>query len=305
MKKYKIFSLITVLLAGIIIFSCKTKFATTSANYTAVASNESFERGKVLAFSICAGCHYDRKVNKFIGTQLHDIPGIAGKVYSANLTRSRSNGITPHYSDAELRHLLKTGVARDGRFLSYMLRPNMAESDIDALIVYFRSNDPAVSAADTTVGLTHFTFIGKAYMNMKAKPLPYKAGVKLPSMNDKVAMGYYLVDNLACFHCHSKSLTKLNDEFPDQTKGYLAGGIKLKGEQGTEITASNITPDKSTGIGNYTMEQFRAALRDGHAPDRELKPPMPKFKLLKEQEIDAIYAYLQTVPAKYHVVKKI
>ncbi len=286
-----------------IIISCKSQFATTKTSYTAVASPAAFERGKVLAYSICGGCHYNRSVNKFIGTQIEDIPSIAGKVYSANLTHSKAHGIAPEYSDAEIRHLLKTGVAKDGRFLSYMLRPNMADEDINAIIVYLRSDDPAVSAADTTVGLTHLTFIGKTFMNLNAKPAPYRANVKLPVASDKIATGYYLVDNLGCFHCHSKNLTKLNFEYPDKTKGYLAGGIKLKGMNGIEIKASNITPDKLTGIGNYTQEQFRKALIAGQAPYRKLKPPMPKFTMLKESEIDAIYAYLQTVPAKYNIVK--
>lgn len=287
-----------------IIISCRTKFDTAKASYTAVSTPAAFERGKELAFAICAGCHYDRRVNRFIGKQIEDVPGIAGKVYSANLTHSKTNGVTVHYTDAEIRHLIKTGVARDGRFLSYMLRPNMAEEDINAIIVYLRSDDPALKAADTTVGVTHFTFVGKIYMNMHANPVPYKQDVKLPAENDPVAMGYYLVDNLGCFHCHSGSLTKLNSLNPDQTPGYLAGGIKLKGLQGSEIRASNITPDKNTGIGNYTKEQFRAAVAEGRAPGRELKPPMPKFSMLKTQEIDAIYAYLQTVPAEQHRVKR-
>ena len=291
-----------VMVAAVIVISCKAKFDATKASYTVSQSPAGFERGKELAFSICAGCHYDHSVNKFIGTQIHDVPGIAGKVYSANLTQSKSNGVISHYSDAEIGYLLKTGIARDGRYLSYMLRPNLAESDIKALIVYFRSADPAVSAADTTVGKTDLTFIGKAFMNIKAKPIPYKSNVKIP--DSQVDLGYYLVDNLGCFHCHSASLTKLNYLQPDQTKGYLAGGMKLKGEHEMSIKASNITPDKSTGIGDYTREDFRKALADGQAPDRHLKAPMPKFTMLKDAEIDAIYAYLQTVPAKYHVVKR-
>ena len=302
MKRYKWLIGITIGVTAIIL-SCRTHFDTTKVQYTVFKSPEAFERGKELTFSICAGCHYDHSVNKFIGTQIRDVPDIAGKVYSANLTHSKKNGITPRYSDAEIRYLLKTGIARDGRYLSYMLRPNLAEEDINAIIVYLRSDDPAVSAADTTVGITHFTFIGKAYMNAAAKPLAYKTGVKLPSANDQVGMGYYLVDNLGCFHCHSKSLTKLNYLSPDQTPGYLAGGMKLKGENDTEIKASNITPDKNAGIGNYTKEQFRKALTDGEAPNRKLKPPMPKFNRLTEQEIDAIYAYLQTVPANDNKVK--
>lgn len=300
MDKFKWVAGITLLMA-VIIISCKTRFDTTKASFTAVRSADAFERGKELTFSICAGCHYNRTTNKFTGNKIEDIPAIAGTVYSANLTHSKTHGVTSRYTDAELRHLLKTGVARDGRFLSYMLRPNMAEDDINAIIVYLRSDDPAVAADDRIAGTTHFTFIGKMYMDMHAKPIAYKSGVKVP--DNQTALGYYLVDNLGCFHCHSKSLTKLNYENPDQTPGYLAGGIKLKGENGTEIRASNITPDKMTGIGNYTKEQFRRALTDGRAPDRELKPPMPKFKMLKEQELDAIYAYLQTVAPKEHKVK--
>jgi len=299
MKKLKWIAGISLLMATLII-GCKTRFDTTKASFTAVRSNEAFNRGKELAFSICAGCHYNRTTNKFTGNKIEDIPAIAGVVYSANLTHS-ANGVTARYSDAEIRHLLKTGIARDGRFLSYMLRPNMAEEDINAILVYLRSDDPAVAADDTVAGTTHLTFIGKAFMDMHAKPIPYKQGVKVPE--DKIALGYYLVDNLGCFHCHSKSLTKLNYESPDKTPGYLAGGIKLKGEQGMEIRASNITPDKATGIGNYSREDFRKALMEGRAPNRELKPPMPKFKMLKENEVDAIYAYLQTVAPREHRVR--
>jgi hypothetical protein len=304
MKNLKQLAFIGILLTIIVVISCKTQFTTTTASYTAIGSPEAFARGKELAFSNCDGCHYDHSVNKFIGTQIHDVPGIAGKVFSANLTHSKTNGIAPKYTDAEIRYLLKTGIARDGRYLAYMLRPNMSEEDINAIIVYLRSDDPALSAADTTVGLTHFTLIGKAYMNLKAKPIPYKANVKMPAKNDPIAQGYYLIDNLGCFHCHSQSLTSLNYQYPDQTKGYLAGGIKFKGVNGTEVYAANITPDKNTGIGNYTEAEFLKALRDGIAPDRKLKIPMPKFTMLKESEINAIYAYLKTVQPKYNMVKK-
>jgi len=271
MKTFKLTLAIGIAMS-IIATSCRNKFDTTkTTDFKVVPSTAHFERGKVLVFSICAGCHYDRKLKKFIGTPIHDIPGIAGKVYSANLTHSKEHGLTDKYSDAEIRYLLKTGIARDGRFLNYMLRPNMADEDIDAIITYLRSNDP---------------------------PL------QLPSMDDKAAMGYYLVDNLGCFHCHSKKLTSLDFVHSDQTKGYLAGGIKFKGPNGTEVRASNITPDKTTGIGNYSQRDFLRALKEGVEPNGDkLKPPMPKFTMLKDEEINDIYAYLQTVPPKSHKIE--
>jgi len=301
--KNKWIAVIIVMAAVIIIVSCRTHFDHIKDGYSATASPQALERGKVLLYTSCGGCHYNHTINKFIGMRILDVPGIAGKVYSANLTRSTSHGIPPHYTDAALKYLLKTGVAYDGRFIPYMLRPNMSDEDINAIIVYLRSDDPAVAAADTTVGITHYNIFGKFYMNSHAKPLPYTPGIKTPSENEPVALGRYLVDNLACFHCHSKSLTSLNYLYPEQSKGYLAGGAKLKGEQGKEVIASNITPDKQTGIGNFTKEQFRKAVKDGEAPDGKLEPPMPKFQKLDNKEVDAIYAYLQTVPAKYNKIQ--
>jgi len=304
LRKTHLLLLIVIAVIGAIFIGCKTRFATTQSSLTVTSTPERLVRGRELVFSICAGCHYDHTVNKFIGRQIEDIPGIAGKVYSANLTHSRTNGIAPRYTDAELKYLFKTGIARDGRFLNYMLRPNMADSDIDAIIAFLRSDDPSLSAADTTVGITHFTFIGKAYMGMHAKPVAYADNIKVPPYDDKVKLGYYLIDNLGCYHCHSGSLQKLNFQYPDQTPGYLAGGIKLKGVNGAKMHASNITPDKQTGIGHYTLDEFRRALVDGDAPGHRLKPPMPRFTLLKREEVDAIYAYLQTVPAVNHKVER-
>jgi mono/diheme cytochrome c family protein len=300
MQKFKWVIGISLMMLAIAI-GCKTQFTTTTSTFTAVPSQQALEHGKDLAFSICAGCHYNHGVNKFIGTQIEDVPGIAGKVYAANLTHSKTHGIAPKYTDAQIKYLLKTGVAKDGRFLSYMLRPNMSDGDINDIIVFLRSDDPSLAAADTTVGLTHFTMIGKAYMNSKAKPVPYKDGIKRPE--NPAALGYYLVDNLGCFHCHSKSLTKLNLPNPDQTPGYLAGGLKMKGINGIDVYVPNITPDKQSGIGTYTREQFLKAVKDGQSPTKKLKAPMPKFDRLSDTEVDAIYAYIQTVPAKFNKVR--
>lgn len=301
MKKYKIIIAIAVLLAAIII-SCKTQFATTKATYKAVPSQAALIHGRDLAFTICAGCHYNKLVNKFIGAPMHDVPGIVGKVYSANLTHSKTHGLPPRYTDAELKYLFRTGIARDGRFLNYMLRPNMSDDDINAIIVFLRSDDPSVAAADTTIGLTHYNIIGKAYNGITAKPVAYRANVQRPPADNLAALGGYLVDIVGCFHCHSKSFTSLNFQYPERSKGYLAGGIKFKDEIGHVVYASNITPDKNAGIGEFTELQFRKAVKDGQAPDGTLKPPMPKFDKLTDKEVDAIYAYLQTVPPNGHKI---
>ncbi|MBV9695158.1 MAG: cytochrome c, partial [Alphaproteobacteria bacterium] len=60
----------------------------------------------------------------------------------------------------------------------------------------------------------------------------------------------------------------------------------------------NITPDKDTGIGNWTKDQFWHALHDGiDAEGAHLYPAFPYlyFAHLKREDVDAIYAYLKTV----------
>ena len=95
MNRYQCISAISRYIVAIFTGSCKTKFETTKSNYKASRSELAVDHGEVLTYSICGGCHYDHSAHKFIGTQIHEVPGIVGKVYSANLTHSQSHGITP------------------------------------------------------------------------------------------------------------------------------------------------------------------------------------------------------------------
>lgn len=285
-------------------YSCSMYFKTTTDTFQAKSNSQSFERGKNLVFNICAGCHYDRTVKKFIGRSLNDLPKIAGHLYSANLTNSKTNGRPPQYTDAELFYLLKTGISKSGKFMPYMMRPMMADEDINDIIVYLRSNDAPVAAADTTVGKTHINLIGKIGIRIASKPQPYTTGVQRPDENNPVIYGRYLVAIIGCYHCHSKKVLGLNYSDPEKSKGYLQGGIKLKGPQGKRLYGLNLTPDKETGIGNFTKEDFTKAVQEGITPTgRKLRAPMGKYKNLTAKQVDAIYAYLQSIPPVHHNVQ--
>src|SRR4051812_4751375 len=147
LKKLIALSLVTA------IVGCRFYFNTTKDNFTSHSNTSSFQNGKNLTHNICGGCHYDQDAKKFIGKPLHDLPGIGGRLYSANLTQSATNGIPPKYSDAELFYLLKTGISKNGKFMPFMMRPMMADEDVNDIISYLRSNDPDVTAADKTVGV--------------------------------------------------------------------------------------------------------------------------------------------------------
>jgi cytochrome c1 len=243
-------------------------------------------------------------VGKFIGKSLNDLPKIAGHLYSANLTHSTTNGIPPHYTDAQLFYLLKTGIGKDGWFRPYMMRPMMADQDINDIIVFLRSNDESLAAADTTVGKTHINFIGKTGLRIASKPQPYNKGVPRPDENNPQQYGKYLVGVIGCYHCHSKKVLGLNYLEPEKSKGYLTGGIKLKDPNGKHLRAPNLTPDSTYGIGRFSEMDFTRAIKDGVTPSGDsLSPPMGKFKQLTNEQVHALYSYLRSLPPSHHKVK--
>src|SRR5271155_3749777 len=99
--------------------------------------------------------------------------------------------------------------------------------------------------------------------------------------------GRYLVAAGDCMSCH---LREGGEPF--------AGGLGLNTPFGT-IYTSNITPDRATGIGSWTSDQFYRAMREGKgAHDENLYPafPYPWFRHASRADDDAIFAYLMTLP---------
>jgi mono/diheme cytochrome c family protein len=100
--------------------------------------------------------------------------------------------------------------------------------------------------------------------------------------------GRYLVAAGDCMSCH---LREGGEPF--------AGGLGLNTPFGI-IYTSNITPDRETGIGAWTSDQFYRAMHDGKgAHDENLYPafPYPWFRRASREDVDSIFAYLMSVPA--------
>ncbi len=237
---------------------------------------------------------------------MHDLPKIAGKVYSRNITQDKENGIA-NYTDAELAYLIRTGIAKDGSLMSYMQRPNLADVDLAAIIAFLHSDDPLVQASKTEPPTTHYTAIGKFGINHFPGPLKYPAEpVKKPDIKVwKAGYGKYLVDNLSCYHCHSKSFTSVNELEPEKSKRYMGGGNKLKDGTGKIVLSANVTFDMETGIGSWNETDFKKALKGGISKDgSSLHFLMPRYTELSDEDISAIYVYLSAVPKIKHKVKQ-
>lgn len=117
-----------------------------------------------------------------------------------------------------------------------------------------------------------------------------------------IARGKYLVGLAGCNDCHTPGYFFGK---PDMTK-YLGGsdvGFEIPGLG--VFPGRNITPDKETGIGNWTDEQIISALTAGRRPDgRQLVPIMPyhAFSSLTKDDVTAIVAYLRSIPpVKYQM----
>ena len=118
-----------------------------------------------------------------------------------------------------------------------------------------------------------------------------------------VARGKYLVTIASCHDCHTPGyfLGK-----PD-TARYLGGsdvGFELPG-LGTFL-GPNLTPDKETGLGKWTDAQIVAAIQTGvRADGRMLAPIMPyhAFANFTPQDVQAIVAFLRTIPPVQHKVE--
>ena len=79
------------------------------------------------------------------------------------------------------------------------------------------------------------------------------------------------------------------------------------GPWGVSFTA-NLTPDKETGLGNWTEEMFFRALRTGRheGHGRPILPPMPYQYIgsMSDEDLRSIFAYLQSIPAVRNRVPK-
>ena len=115
--------------------------------------------------------------------------------------------------------------------------------------------------------------------------------------------GKYLMEGIvACGNCHMARGDKGELLFD---KG-LSGGM-LFDEPPFKAYAANITPDRETGIGNWTDAQVAKAIREGVRPDKSIiGPPMPipYYRNISDADLAAIIAYLRAQPAVRNEVTK-
>jgi hypothetical protein len=140
----------------------------------------------------------------------------------------------------------------------------------------------------------------------------------------KIERGRYLTTIAGCNDCHTPFHMTENGPAPDMSRmlsghpqefilspaptlpegpwigTFVGTNTAWAGPWGVSFTA-NLTPDAETGIGSWTEEEFIGAMRSGRhrGRGRQILPPMPWPNLAQagDEDLSAIFAYLQQVPA--------
>ena len=152
---------------------------------------------------------------------------------------------------------------------------------------------------------------------------PLKAAERAGASADKAVRGQYRVATSGCMDCHTPMKMGANGPEPDLSR-MLSGhpeSVKMTpvpalpqgpwlvvssatntafaGPWGVSFTA-NLTPDPETGLGSWTLQDFKNTIRTGRhlGRGRAVLPPMPipAYSQFSDDDLEAIFAYLQTLP---------
>ncbi len=143
---------------------------------------------------------------------------------------------------------------------------------------------------DSRVGCMHSMFSSRRWVGLALLLIGPQlvTSVNSAPSSDVVARGAYLANAADCVACHTAKEGKP-----------LAGGLAMNTPFGTIVTP-NITPDKATGIGSWTDEQFYRVMHEGVGHRGEyLYPvmPFPWYTNVTRNDVMAIRAWLAAQPA--------
>lgn len=248
------------------------------------ATERAIERGRHLVNVryMCTECH---GANLGGGVMVDAFP--LGVFLGANITRGPGSR-TLEYSAAHWDRTVRHGILPDGRPTimpseDYRL---MSDQELSDIIAYVRS----VPAVDKTVPAPEFGPLGKVLLatgkmrlSAMAAESHQAAHRRLPPPQEKtLEFGAHLAGT--CTGCH---------------RADFSGGPIMGGDPSWP-PARNLTPH-TAALGGWKYEDFVAAMREGRRPDgTSLQAPMVLLtsyaRQMKDAEIQAIWAYLQSLP---------
>ena len=142
----------------------------------------------------------------------------------------------------------------------------------------------------------------RVFAGPKARAITNRTFENTPARMER---GKYLVENvIGCFFCHSERDWKAEGAPPIEAR--KGAGAPFSGGPG-KLFAPNITPDKETGVGNWTDDELARAIREGVSRDgHALFPIMPymNYQKLPDEDLAAVVVYLRSIPPVKNTVEK-
>lgn len=307
-----------VYLAAVLATACAGKYVRPTSDAPIERTPERLKRGAYLVNEVaaCGACHTTRASGAITdpedrkqamgGGNVLDYRHSDMRVYVPNLTSDPKTGLAG-WSDDQLLRAIRDGVDATGRFLAPVMPSSayrfFSDEDARAVVAYLRSLPPVEQARPPVA--SEQPFFVKLLGSTGAFQHPPARDVAPPDPNDPVRRGEYLARVAGCAGCHS--LTKLGpvEEGDARFMGGSEAPLELPGIG--KVSASNLTPDPETGLGKYSAEQLKQALRTGTRLDGKLMAPpmetfMPHYMGLTDGDLDDLVTYLRALPAVKHAV---
>ena len=278
-----------------------------AAQMTAPKTPEALEKGRYLAEALtgCIACHspidesragdFPQAGFEYAGRVWPEGSGFPGKIVAPNISPDPETGIG-QWTDGEIVRAIREGVSRDGRplfpLMNYPAYRDLTDEDVLAIVAYLRTRKPI----KRDNGRTDLDFpVG---MMIRTVPQPLEGTAPgLPPAG--VERGRAMLKVLLCGECHTPRDGRGNPVAGKE----LAGGSPFTGSWGV-VYAANITSHQSTGIGAYSDDDLKRALKEGkNRAGRELwVMPWSVTRNLTDTDIDALIAALREVPASPNLV---
>ncbi len=256
------------------------------------------ERGKAM-FAAAAGCGCHTATGGQVGAGGYEIATPFGTFYGTNITPDAETGIG-RWTDAEIDAAIRGGVIKgqgaEAPVMPYYRYAGMTDADVADLMAYLRSLPPV--RRPNTAHASRLPFARLAFRGWRllfgAAPDDQTTG-----NGDAVARGRYLVDHVSiCGDCHTP-----RNLLGAQQSAYLAG--TAHGPDAEPVP--NITPDRASGLGDWTSEDIATLLESGMKPDFDNVQGLmeevvegrgggPGYRHMPAADREAIAAYLRTVP---------
>lgn len=251
----------------------------------------------------CASCHTDTKNNGAENAGGVAIESPFGMFYGPNITPDRSLGIGA-WKEADFMRALRHGVSPAGQHyypaFPYTSYTRMTDDDMRALWAYLGTR-PAAARQNRPHELRWYARFRPVLGLWKWRYFAPGAFLPDPAQPPRLNRGAYLVALAHCRECHT----------PRDRFGGLQPHLDFAGTRnGPGGVIPNITPDKKTGIGNWSESDLAHYLKTGIDPDREAAADLMAeiidngLRYLIAEDLHAIAAYVRSRPPIEHQVRK-